>query len=94
MTPISTPEAPQNTMDTTFKPVTTMPTNSTTGVGECVDDSKGSTKPSRVSEKDENRMGGLDSPPFELVYSSKESARVRWKLDLILLPLVSTHTIV
>ena len=31
----------------------------------------------------------FDGPPENFVYSAKEANRVRWKLDLILLPMVS-----
>lgn len=69
-------------MESTSKKVTTMPTNSSVGVGEFVDDFGDKTK---VGSGD---VESDDCPPHELVYSSKEGRRVRWKLDTILLPLV------
>jgi hypothetical protein len=76
-------------MDKDLKPVTTMPTNSTVGMGEFIEDAAGGRKPTATLNDDEKHSEGLGSPPLGLVYSSKEDARVRWKLDLILLPLVS-----
>ncbi|KAL6401426.1 hypothetical protein AUP68_15296 [Ilyonectria robusta] len=60
-----------------------MPTNSSVGVGEFVDDFGDKTK---VGSGD---VESDDCPPHELVYSSKEGRRVRWKLDTILLPLMA-----
>ncbi|KAF5652158.1 allantoate and ureidosuccinate permease [Fusarium sp. NRRL 25303] len=75
-------------MDKDLKPVTTMPTNSTVGMGELVEDTADGRKLSATVDDDEKRSGELGSPPLGLVYSSKENARVRWKLDLILLPMM------
>jgi hypothetical protein len=76
-------------MDKDLKPVTTMPTNSTVGMGEFVEDTASGRKPTATLDgDDEKHSEELGSPPLGIVYSSKEDARVRWKLDLILLPLV------
>lgn len=75
-------------MDKDLKPVTTMPTNSTVGMGELVEDTAGGRKLSATVDDDEKHSEELGHPPLGLVYSSKEDARVRWKLDLILLPMV------
>lgn len=69
-------------MDSKLKPVTTMPTNSSVGVGEMVE------KPIPVASDAEKQSEDLGSRPFDMLYSAKENAQVRWKLDLILLPLV------
>ncbi|RKL38373.1 hypothetical protein BFJ72_g7182 [Fusarium proliferatum] len=65
-----------------------MPTNSTVGMGELVEDTAGGRKLSATVDDDEKRSEELGSAPLGLVYSSKEDARVRWKLDLILLPMM------
>ncbi|KAG4258952.1 hypothetical protein FPRO04_11041 [Fusarium proliferatum] len=77
-----------NPMDKDLKPVTMMPTNSTVGMGELVEDTAGGRKLSATVDDDEKRSEELGSAPLGLVYSSKEDARVRWKLDLILLPMM------
>ncbi|KAF5707433.1 hypothetical protein FMUND_11104 [Fusarium mundagurra] len=74
-------------MDKDLKPVTTMPTNSTVGMGEVVEDTASGHKPTATLDDDEKHSEDLGSPPLGLVYISKEDARVRWKLDLILLPM-------
>uniref|UniRef100_A0A0D2Y1F3 Major facilitator superfamily (MFS) profile domain-containing protein n=1 Tax=Fusarium oxysporum (strain Fo5176) TaxID=660025 RepID=A0A0D2Y1F3_FUSOF len=77
-------------MDKDLKPVTTMPTNSTVGMGEFVEDTASGRKPTATLDgDDEKHSEELGSPPLGIVYSSKEDARVRWKLDLILLPLMA-----
>ncbi|KAF5602523.1 hypothetical protein FPCIR_1864 [Fusarium pseudocircinatum] len=78
-----------NTMDKDLKPVTTMPTNSTVGMGELVEDTAGGRKVTTSLGDDEKQSEELGSPPLGIVYSSKEDARVRWKLDLILLPMMA-----
>ncbi|EWY83291.1 hypothetical protein FOYG_13129 [Fusarium oxysporum NRRL 32931] len=77
-------------MDKDLKPVTTMPTNSTVGMGEFVEDTVSGRKPTATLDGDDEKYSEeLGSPPLGIVYSSKEDARVRWKLDLILLPLMA-----
>ncbi|PCD27019.1 hypothetical protein AU210_013437 [Fusarium oxysporum f. sp. radicis-cucumerinum] len=77
-------------MDKDLKPVTTMPTNSTVGMGEFVEDTASGRKPTATLDGDDEKQSEeLGSPPLGIVYSSKEDARVRWKLDLILLPLMA-----
>ncbi|KAG5814141.1 hypothetical protein H9Q71_003403 [Fusarium xylarioides] len=73
-------------MDKDLKTVTTMPTNSTVGMGEVVEDTASGRKPADDDEKLSEELG---SPPRGILYSSKEDARVRWKLDLILLPMMA-----
>ncbi|KAF4953229.1 hypothetical protein FGADI_6204 [Fusarium gaditjirri] len=76
-------------MDKDLKPVTTIPTNSTVGMGEVVEDTASGRKPTATLDDDEKQSEELGSPRLGIVYSSKEDARVRWKLDLILLPLMA-----
>ncbi|KAG7405078.1 putative transporter [Fusarium oxysporum f. sp. rapae] len=77
-------------MDKDLKPVTTMPTNSTVGMGEFFEDTASGRKPTATLDGDDEKQSEeLGSPPLGIVYSSKEDARVRWKLDLILLPLMA-----
>ncbi|EXL68421.1 hypothetical protein FOPG_15506 [Fusarium oxysporum f. sp. conglutinans race 2 54008] len=77
-------------MDKDLKPVTTMPTNSTVGMGEFVEDTASGRKPTATLDGDDEKQSEeLGSPPLGIVYSSREDARVRWKLDLILLPLMA-----
>ncbi|KAF5643458.1 DAL5-Allantoate and ureidosuccinate permease [Fusarium tjaetaba] len=76
-------------MDKDLKPVTTVPTNSTVGMGELVEDTASGRKPTDTLDDDEKHSVELGSPPLGLVYTSKEDARVRWKLDLILLPMMA-----
>jgi hypothetical protein len=78
-------------MDKDLKPVTTVPTNSTVGMGELVEDPASGRKPAGALDDGEKQSEELGSPPLGLVYSSKEDATVRWKLDLILLPMVSGY---
>jgi hypothetical protein len=80
-------------MDSASKPVITMHNKSTAGVVDCVNVAGGDRKPIADVDDAEKHTEDLGSPPFDLVYSSKESERVRWKLDLILLPLVWMLTI-
>lgn len=75
-------------MDKDLKPVTVIPTNSTVGIGEVVEDTANGRKPIATLDGDEKLSDELESSPHGIVYSSKEDARVRWKLDLILLPMV------
>ncbi|KAH7160520.1 putative pantothenate transporter [Dactylonectria estremocensis] len=65
-----------------------MPTNSTIGVVEFVDIDGQRNTISKDVESDK-QTDDLDCPPHELVYSSKEGMRVRWKLDFCLLPLIA-----
>ncbi|KAF5560441.1 DAL5-Allantoate ureidosuccinate permease [Fusarium phyllophilum] len=76
-------------MDKDLKPVTTMPTNSTVGMGELVEDTASGRKAAATLDGDEKNSEEMGSPPLGIVYSSKEDARVRWKLDLILLPMMA-----
>ncbi|KAF5566587.1 DAL5-Allantoate ureidosuccinate permease [Fusarium napiforme] len=76
-------------MDKDLKPVATVPTNSTVGMGELVEDTASGRKPTATLDGDEKSSQELGSPPLGIVYSSKEDARVRWKLDLMLLPLMA-----
>ncbi|KAF5688741.1 allantoate ureidosuccinate permease [Fusarium denticulatum] len=76
-------------MDKDLKPVITMPTNSTVGVGELVDDATSGRKAAATLDGDEKQSEELGSHPLDIVYSSKEDRRVRWKLDLILLPMMA-----
>ncbi|KAJ6010277.1 hypothetical protein N7522_005293 [Penicillium canescens] len=76
-------------MDSASKPVTTMHNKSTEEVVDCVYVTGGDRKPIADVDDAEKHTEDLGSPPFDLVYSSNESARVRWKLDLILLPLMA-----
>ncbi|PNP74363.1 hypothetical protein FNYG_12412 [Fusarium nygamai] len=76
-------------MDKDLKPVTMMPTNSTVGMGELVEDTASGHQPADTLDDNVKHAEELGSPPLEIVYSSKEDARVRWKLDLFLLPMMA-----
>ncbi|KAF5620231.1 hypothetical protein F52700_11551 [Fusarium sp. NRRL 52700] len=68
-----------------------MPTNSTVGMGELVEDTANGRKPAAILDDDEKEVEQLGYSPLRIVYSSKEDARVRWKLDLILLPMMASN---
>jgi hypothetical protein len=73
-------------MGSALKPVTT--TNSDVVMDEFAGETVGDHKPIDGCSDAEKQLEDRSSIPCDFVYSSKESARIRWKLDLILLPMV------
>lgn len=45
-------------------------------------------KPTDMPSSHDNALDIFDGRPEEFVYTSKEATRVRWKIDLIMLPMV------
>ncbi|KAF9772714.1 hypothetical protein IL306_009569 [Fusarium sp. DS 682] len=76
-------------MDSVLKPVSTILTNSTVGMGECVEGTTNGRKPTAHLGDGEKLSEDLGSAPLGLVYSFKEDTRVCWKIDLILLPMMA-----
>lgn len=73
-------------MGSALKPVTTTKSDVVMDefAGETIDDQK----PIDGYSDAEKQQEDTGSVPCDFVYSSKESTRIRWKLDLILLPMV------
>lgn len=67
-------------------PIDPVQTHATTGPGtiEEVEVSKAS-----LNMKSDEALDFLGCQPGDFVYSAKEAKHVRWKLDLVLLPMVS-----